>query len=610
MVAWIMTCITSSSFSMSINGNVHGYFRGKRGLRQGDPISPYIFTMVMEILTLILQHDVRIDSSFKFHNRCEKQKIINLCFADDLFLFARADRGSVDCVLNSLSSFTCMSGLVPNIHKSTVFFANVPDVVRSYILTKMPFAEGALPVKYLGVPLISSRLSYRHCGVLLELLDNRILSRKNRFLSFAGRLQLIISVLSSMHIFWSSVFVLPARVIKELEAKMRNFLWSHGKYLKGKAKVAWKDVCRPKVEGGLGIRRIDDMNKAQMASLIWRIVSNQNSLWVRWIHSYRLKGRTFWDCNEVTNCCWSWRKLLQLRPRFRQFFWTKIGDGRTTSAWYDNWADCGPLCRIISSRNIYGAGFSTKSCVADIIVDGDWHIPREWRGKYPMTFTTTPPLLDHSKKDSITWKVGNNIYPYSGFLAWESIRERVPQVRWCNVVWFSKCIPKHAFMLWLIIQGKLVTQDKLRIWNFKARNDLNMMCCLLCYSDLESHTHLFFECHYSAHVWKSVRSKKGMIDAPPVLESILSKTENLGKSNSLMITINKLVVAASAYHIWRERNLRFANNKFRSPDVVVSTILEDVRLKLLNLRVRHSTRIRKICEDWGLEDSRIFDDGG
>ncbi|XP_035840393.1 uncharacterized protein LOC118487561 [Helianthus annuus] len=87
MVNWIMVCVSTASYSVCVNGNVHGYFKGNRGLRQGDPLSPYLFTLVMEVLTGILHHMIRIDSFFKFHNKCEKQQIINLCFADDLFLF-------------------------------------------------------------------------------------------------------------------------------------------------------------------------------------------------------------------------------------------------------------------------------------------------------------------------------------------------------------------------------------------------------------------------------------------------------------------------------------------------------------------------------------------
>ncbi|XP_021991697.1 uncharacterized protein LOC110888476 [Helianthus annuus] len=322
MVDWIMLCVSTASYSICVNGNIHGYFKGKRGLRQGDPLSPYLFTLVMEVLTCILNHATRIDSSFRFHNKCEKQRIVNLCFADDLFLFARGDAGSARCIMSSITKFTRMSGLTPSAQKSTGFLCNVPNNVKMEILSIMSFVEDTLPVKYLGVPLISSRLLYKDCSVLVERLENRIDNWKNRMLSFAGRLQLIISVLSALHVYWSSVFILPARVIKELESKMRNFLWAQSLSQRGRAKVSWNSVCVPKHEGGLGIRRIADVNKALMVSHIWSILSNRNSLWVAWIHSYRLRGRSFWDHRVPASCCWSWRKMTQLRPLIRQHVWS------------------------------------------------------------------------------------------------------------------------------------------------------------------------------------------------------------------------------------------------------------------------------------------------
>lgn len=95
-------------------------------------------------------------------------------------------------LMKYLDEFKESSCLVPSIQKSTACFANVKDDVKNAILANMPFEEGKLPVRYLGVPLISTRLHIKECQTLIEKVKNRIEDWKNKALSFAGRLQLII----------------------------------------------------------------------------------------------------------------------------------------------------------------------------------------------------------------------------------------------------------------------------------------------------------------------------------------------------------------------------------------------------------------------------------
>ncbi|GJW73852.1 putative reverse transcriptase domain, reverse transcriptase zinc-binding domain protein [Tanacetum coccineum] len=239
MVKWIMSCVTSASFSLYINGDVHGFFHGKRGLQQGDPISPYLFTLVMEVLTLIIKRRVHLSDSFRYHKYCEELQIVNICFADDLFMFCRGELESAKLILDALDEFQKSSGLTPSIPKSTAYFCNVCNHVKQDILSIMPFAEGTLPVKYLGVPLISSRLFNRDCKILVERVTNRIEDWKNKSLSFAGRLQLCKSVLSSMQVYWASVLVIPKGIILDIHQKIRGFHWCNGELKRGKAKVAW-----------------------------------------------------------------------------------------------------------------------------------------------------------------------------------------------------------------------------------------------------------------------------------------------------------------------------------------------------------------------------------
>nr|GEV79728.1 putative reverse transcriptase domain, reverse transcriptase zinc-binding domain protein [Tanacetum cinerariifolium] len=340
MITWIMECVTTTSFSISINGSLHGYFKGKRGLHQGDPLSPYLFTLIMEVFMLMIKRRVNETSTFTYHRFCSELDLINLCFADDLFLFAHGDVNSAKVIKDALDDFKDASGLNPSMPKSKAYFCNVINYTKLAILNILPFEEDRLPVKYLGVPLVSSQLISRDCKELINKVQNRVNDWKNKSLSITRRLQLIQSVLSSMHVYWAFVFMLPS---------------------------PWDVVCLPKQEGGLGIRRLDHFNKALMVSHVWKLLSLKESLWVKWIHIYKLKNRSFWDIPNRGKISWSWRKLLLLRPLIREFIWSCIGDGRTTFMWFDKWCVAGPLSNIISSRDIIRAGFSHASKVRDCI---------------------------------------------------------------------------------------------------------------------------------------------------------------------------------------------------------------------------------------------------
>lgn len=97
-----------------------------------------------------------------------------------------------------------------------------------------------------------------------------------------------------------------------------------------RAKVSWELVCRPKKEGGLGIKRVVDWNTACLARIIWLLFRGSNSLWIACIHTWLLKSKSFWSVTANSSCSWSWRRLLKLRTMFRPMIFHEVGNGGRT----------------------------------------------------------------------------------------------------------------------------------------------------------------------------------------------------------------------------------------------------------------------------------------
>jgi hypothetical protein len=114
--------------------------------------------------------------------------------------------------------------LKANPHKSTLFCSGTSQVVSNQIASRLQIREGKLHVQYLGVPLISTRLSASDYSDLLDKIVGRIDSWLSKKLSFVWQLQLISFVLYNIHVYWSSIFILPKKIIKAIEQKFSSFL--------------------------------------------------------------------------------------------------------------------------------------------------------------------------------------------------------------------------------------------------------------------------------------------------------------------------------------------------------------------------------------------------
>ncbi|PWA63180.1 reverse transcriptase domain, Reverse transcriptase zinc-binding domain protein [Artemisia annua] len=176
-------------------------------------------------------------------------------------------------------------------------------------------------------------------------------------------------------------------------------------------------------------------------------------------------------------------------------------NGENTSAWFDKWHDHGPLDAFITHRDIYHAGFNSTSTVKEVVHINCGMWPYEWIMKYDTLASINVPMLN-DRDDKLRWKDENgNLNQFSVRSVWEAIRPRGNSVSWFHVVWFSQCIPRHAFLTWLLMGERLKTQDTLRSWDVPITVNVDDLRCPLCKTVQDSHAHLFFECPFSIQVW-------------------------------------------------------------------------------------------------------------
>ncbi|KAL2230782.1 UNVERIFIED_CONTAM: hypothetical protein Sindi_1672600 [Sesamum indicum] len=417
---WIEECVFTTSFSIGLNGKPHGFFSGARGLRQGDPLSTYLF-------------------------------------ADDLLLLCRADLDSIRVFKEGLDWFAEWSGLRLNVQKSHLIISCSAQNLKDQMLDILGFQEGHLPMRYLGLPLISSRLSISDCQPLISKIDARINGWEGISLSYAGRVQIIKSVFSALSLYWASAFILPKKVINEIEKRLRTFLWK-GTTSSGYAKC------------------------------------DRTSIWVQWLYQDQLRERSIWTISEHGGS-WGWRKILRLRPFLCSIVDYQIENGDRFFVWQDPWHHLGPLIERFPQGPRH-LRLEESAKLRSVISAREWQWPTITDFEC-LEITHNLPLI-FGGEDRVVWRCEEG-QPTTQAL-YRLFDHFEPKVGWSSLLSGSLKIPRHSFILWLAILGKLPTTDKPWLSHLGV--------CILCDEGaMESHPHLFFRCRFSRQCLFEIRRR-------------------------------------------------------------------------------------------------------
>ncbi|XP_010412489.1 PREDICTED: uncharacterized protein LOC104698794 [Camelina sativa] len=332
-------------------------------------MSLYLFMLAMEVFLGLLRS--RYTSGYiSYHPRTSEVEISHLMFADDVMIFFDGDSSSLHGIYETLEDFAGWSGLHMNRGKTQLFHVGLTQV-EANALASYGFTPGSLPIRYLGLPLMSRKLKVAEYAPLIEKLKAKFNSWATRSLSFAGRVQLITSKISGLGNFWISTFILPLGCIRQIESLCSRFLWSGKTDKKGIAKIAWSQVCLPRAEGGLSLRR--------------------------------------------------------LRTLAERFIMCNLGNGRIASFWFDNWTPFGPLIKYIGDQGPRDLRIPLKATLADACDVAGWKIvdPRSEQAlQLHVHLTTIGKPIDSLRSDSYIWMVDKKCNGFSSSRTWEALRPR------------------------------------------------------------------------------------------------------------------------------------------------------------------------------------------
>ncbi|XP_015946638.1 uncharacterized protein LOC107471660 [Arachis duranensis] len=499
----LMKCVRQVSYKIKINGLLSSTIEPQRELRQGDPLSPYLFIIAAEIFTILMdkaREEGRI-SGVKIAPTAPA--ISHLLFAYDCIIFSKDSEEEIFQLINILNMYTAASGQRINLDKFGITFGNQISI-RSRVDIKEILGLSAWdrPGKYLGLPAHWGRSKNRALSWIEDKVVDKLGGWEQKLLNQSGKEVLIKSIIQAIPAYAMNVVLFPKGFCQCLSKRIAKFWWASSDKERGIHWKSWDKICVSKKDGGIGFKDLYSQNIAHLAKQAWRILDNPNAIWVQVLKAIYYPNKDFKDVKAGKAASWMWKSIIQGRDfLLRNGRWL-IGNGSKVRIEEDRWIMNMDKNVIIRNNDI--------KFVKDLIVEGEgWNMNKlrmYFDGALVDKIIRTPVSL-FGREDKFSWpfrsdgmytiKSGYHVARSEGSLGSNNNPSTSDDFRllW-QEIWKLRVSQKIRTFLWRASHNILPV-----FGNLFNKRVTNTPLCPICLQEPETIEHALLLCPWTRAAW-------------------------------------------------------------------------------------------------------------
>nr|XP_051228987.1 uncharacterized protein LOC127346758 [Lolium perenne] len=499
-IKWIMTCVKTVRFSVKFNGKLLEKFYPSRGLRQGDPLSPYLFLLVGESLSALINRNIN-------HNLLQELKISRNCpgishlmFADDSLLFFRANTDQASRIKEILRQYEKGTGQLLSSDKCSIMFGqHVPDIDMQSVAYILEVNKMTMEDKYLGLPIPEGSMKQGKLISSKDKLRKKCSDWNEKYMSGAAKEALIKSVAQSISNYAMSVFKFPMGLCDDMSQIIREFWWGDEDNKRKVHWLSWDKITKSKNMGGMGFKDLRMFNQALLARQAWRLIQFPESLCARLLKAKYYPSGQLIDTAFSKSVSPCWQGISYGLELLKKGIIWRIGDGTNIRIWRDNWIPRG------NHKVIGKASNQRLKWVSDLInqTTKTWDEPTIRSLFFPPDAEEILKinLPSSNARDTIAWAhESNGIFTVrSAYRLGRSLQSNEKNTAsssrpdgerplW-NLIWSTKVPPKLKTFCW-----KLAT-NSLGVQTLRCNRNMDILpTCSICGCEPEDAYHAVMTC--------------------------------------------------------------------------------------------------------------------